>query len=94
MVLFSTTLLFMMVRSSLAKMLAVTNQAFDIIEELKSAYEGLILGSGPVKELSLLLMLAFGFIARGKNVLRHPFIYIRPVCRTVFKNFRHIHLGI
>ena len=84
----------MVAKSSLAKMLAVTNQAFDIIEELKSACEGLILGRGPVKELSLLPMLAFGFIVRGKNVLRHPFIYIRSVCRTVFKNLRHIHLGI
>jgi len=93
-VLFSTILLFMVVRSSLARMLAVIDQEFDIIEELKSAHYGLIFGSRSVNGFSVVPTLAFDFIAGGKNVLHHPFIHIRVVGKTVLNNFCLIHFGI
>ena len=69
MVLLSAALSFIVVKSSLAKMLAVINQGVDVIEESKSAYYGLIFESRRVNGFSLLPTLAFGFRASRKKRL-------------------------
>jgi hypothetical protein len=66
-VLYSTTLLFVVDRGSLAEMLAETDSESEMMEESKSACWRLILGSTPVDALSLLATLAFELMPRGKK---------------------------